>query len=365
MRSFAIWYDKKETASSSEPIIDIHINLWDENICGGKRKKVYIDFGFMIKNPIDDKDDNLIEKIEQINLYCPFAVQQENVTDLGKEIYAHDELVNAIFNEDYKLVKGIARYLCVDVRDKQQSKSRKNFIIYQLKEENFSFKQIADHGTLVSLKISNVFPADSHDSHEDLKNFRQYYFRFRLCADAKDLRFISREPKNLSLFQDAFIETQLIDFRLNSLRSCNSEIKDSFAKGNHFEINAVHYLVLRKASDELSYHGSTKLSSRLMENELWSQYINGLDKNVVAYHFKEIASKEKILEEFVILTRFEYKKNKWFLVSKYTLIVVLLGAVSSLLASWINESFSGYISIILFVAFLLLVFLPSFDEPDN
>ena len=343
MRGFAIWYDEKEkTSSSSKPIIDIHVNLWDEYICGGERKKVYIDFGFMIKNPTDDKP------IEQINLYCPFTVQQEKVKDLGKEVYDHDELVNAIFNENYKLIKGIARYLCVDARNK----SRKNFIIYQLKEENFSFKQIANHGTLVSLKISNVFPDNSHDSFKDLENYQQYYFRFRICADVNDLRFISQEPKNLSLFQDAFIETQLIDFRLNNLRSCNAEIKDSFAKGKHFKINAVHYLILRKASDELSYHDSTKLSSRLMENELWSRYINGLNKNVVAYHFKEISSEEKTLEEFVILTRFEYKRNKWFLVVKYTLLVVLLGAFSSLLASWMNESFSRFVSTII----LLVVF---------
>lgn len=349
MRSFAIWYDKKNNANASSPDIQIHINLWEKNICGGKRGEVCLDFGLLVHD---------IEFVSCVKLYCPFDVKKEDIEDLGTRIHEHIGLVNAIFNEDYSPQKITPRYLRVQVPESRRNKLKDDFFIYQLDENNFSVPDEKNNkGTIISIDISDVFPTKNHDSYEKLKGVKRYYFRFRIFVSPHDIKMISRRPKNISPLQDAFIETQVIDFRLNNLRSCNASIGDTFAKGEHFNIKAIHYLVLRNISDEISYYGSS-FSSRLLEDEMWSHYIEDLKKNIVAYHFKQTE-----VDEFVTLIRFEYKKYHLMLVLWYLFLVlwcdVLAGFCSNFLFNncfhILNYCVSGFIFIILGLIFYTII----------
>lgn len=313
MRSFAIWYDKKKNCvkSDKKPKIQVHVNLWEQNICDGERGEVCFDFGFLI---------HYMDNIEKLNLYCPFSIEKSDVLDLGEKIHQHLKLVNTIFNEDYKPTEIAPRYLSVQVPEDRKTELKENFLIYQLNESNFTVSDVdGKTGRVLSLNLADVVPQESHDHYDELKKFQRYYFRFRIFVDVSALKMISHRQKNISPFQDAFIETQVIDFRLNNLRSCNASIGDKFAKGAHFDIRSIHYLILRSVSDEIICHRSD-FSSRLLEDELWSDYIEGLKENIVAYHFKS-----QNVDEFVVLVRFEYKKRHWVLLLWYLALVLLLG----------------------------------------
>jgi hypothetical protein len=151
-----------------------------------------------------------------------------------------------------------------------------------------------------------------------------------------NLKLIFQKAKNVSPFQDAFTTTEVIDFRLNNLRSCCQFVRDEFAKGKHFKIKAIHYLILRDAADVFIHQGEN-VSSRLLEKDLWGSYIENLKNSIIAYHFKKRDEKNGPITEYGILTRFEYHNMKKNLILKYLYLVLYLGTLASVLATFFRE----------------------------
>lgn len=213
-------------------------------------------------------------------------------------------------------------------------------------------------------------PQEHHKYYKDLKDFKRHYFRFRISVDASMVKMISHRPKNISPFQDAFIETQVIDFRLNNLRSCNASIGDTFAKGEHFNIVAIHYLILRNVSDEFIYHGKD-ISSRVLEKEAWTEYFGKLQSNVMAYHFKEVCKRTMAsencdvensvdfgIDEFVILTRFDYQNWNVRLILSYLYLLIYVGCLASFVSTLLfKPTLTNYGLFSIAVGFILAGFV--------
>ena len=175
------------------------------------------------------------------------------------------------------------------------------------------------------------------------KNIFKYYFRIRIETNHNDVELINDEIKGISIFSNQFTNTEVIDFRLNDIRSCSEELREQFAKGNKFKILAIHYLILRNADDIIIHYGEP-ISSRMLENYLWKDYIDGTNKNIIAYHIKSKAKKQKddngkiitkYIEDFSDLTRFQYQKENWIVLTKYIVGIILFGAISGVLGNLI------------------------------
>ena len=115
------------------------------------------------------------------------------------------------------------------------------------------------------------------------------------------------------------------------MRSCAPLVRDEFAKGDHFSIRKVHYLLLRKTTDVFIHQGG-EVSSRLLEKHLWENYISGLKNNIVAYHFKkktgDTSSNSQSINDYSQLTRFEFECADFGKILAYLYIVFYLGVVS-------------------------------------
>jgi hypothetical protein len=346
MRSFAIWY-KKKNDNDNEAKVDIHINLWESKICSDDDSRVYIDFGLMFYD---------INLVDELYIYCPFNVDIDNVEDVGHRIIENDILVGAIFNDNYHAESGIPRRLIIT----PDNKDKDPFTIYELDTKNdLSIKKInqeggeVSHGSLLTFLLKDIL--DGKYGKTDEEPPTRYYFRIRISSNLEELSLMFQEAKNISPFQDAFVITQVVDFRLNNLRSCNRFIRDRIAKGDKFKIMQIHYLLLRKATDVFIHQGED-VSSRLLEKPLWKKYIDGLNENVIAYHFKKKSNNDEGIEDFCVLSRFEYQQlNKKKLIA-YTYLVVFLGVVSGLIANYlpqcpyvIHVSFTG---VLIFIAII-------------
>ena len=324
MRSFAIWYKRKET-HDKDVKVDIHVNLWESKICSDDDSRVYIDFGLMV-------DD--VEPIEELYIYCPFGVDTNDIEDVGHRIIENDILVGAIFNDNYHAESGIPRRLIIT----PDNKDKVPFTIYELDIKNdLSIKNISQegketsHGSLLKFSLKDIL--DGKYGKVDTEPPTRYYFRIRVSSSLEKLNLMFQEAKNISPFQDAFVITQVVDFRLNNLRSCNRFVRDKIAKGNKFEIMQVHYLLLRKATDVFIHQGED-VSSRLLEKPLWEKYIDGLNESVIAYHFKKKVKDNENIEDFCVLSRFEYQQLNRKKLAAYTYLVVFLGVVSGLIANY-------------------------------
>jgi hypothetical protein len=372
MRSFAVWYNTpSEIKNASEKVeninlnngkeISIHVNLWTK--IENEAKKYCFDIGLLIED---------LQGIENIYVYMPFDKHKVNVKDLGSIISKNNRLVNAIFNENFTTTSGQAKRLIVNGTGEKAS-----FIIYSL-EVNRQIDYInikksnGNTGTILKIKSCDI---DSR-----VESISRYYFRLRLEVEEKEVSLINNEVGGINIFSNAFTKTEVIDFRLNDIRSCSDELREEIAKGKTFNIKAVHYLILRKASDIIINYGK-KINSRMLEKDLWKDYIEESKHDIIAYHIKAKAKKKtnsrigyyvetkakkrvdintsyyfkaeikkrinnkdreelEYIQDFSDLTRFQYEKERnWIVVLVYIFTTVFIGALGSILGNF----FQGYI----------------------
>jgi hypothetical protein len=321
MRSFLIGYvpaSEEDTKKIAEEAW-VHINLWEKK--EGKTLKVIIDFGIMVKD---------VKKIKAINIYSPFDI--EEVNDISALLMANNQLISAVFNENYK-------------------HNDDGFIIKPHKRDPFVLslidkEDIKNDKNLVTLDTKNV----------KLVPKTRSYFRIRLTLLKNNCReFIFNLKSNLSPFSDFFTSTEIIDFRLNDIRSFGSDYRCFIGnKAKLFHIHSVRYLILRVPSEILIHHGDAMKNSRYLETSIWKDY--GLPNDMIAYHFhrkaerierkKDDSNKSsfdyKYINHFSILARFQCQKPRYFKIIVYVIVItLLLGSVSGLVGNVLHSFIQG------------------------
>lgn len=343
MRSFALWYSPQSKYSGecsailkpdsigqhthnkkiNEKLKEVSVHI---NLSGGKEspKKYYFDFGFLVED---------ISGIETLYLYCPFDLESDKsqIKDLGK-IISENKLVNAIFNESYTTTGGNPKRLVVN----KPESGDPSFIIYSLDIENQvdikKCKRDADTpGSILAIKVNDI-------KYEEIK---KYYFRIRIAVPGNDVQLINDRIQGDSVFQRYFTNTEVIDFRLNDIRSCSEELREQFNKGKKFGILATHYLVLRDANDVIIHHGM-ELSSRMLEDNLWRTYFDESNYDMIAYHFKSKAIKRKkkvvkYVDDFTALTRFQYQRGTTRHILLYIGVIILVGIITGVVGNWVSK----------------------------
>ncbi|SKA11854.1 hypothetical protein SAMN02745174_02605 [Cetobacterium ceti] len=339
VRSFALWYTDKNKGEK-KPVIkkeaEVHINLWNNSLTG-KDKISYIDLGIFLKD---------IKDIEYIKFFIPAKKDQITIEDLIERIKdSKGQLLNAIFNEDYETIYGgqakktlvkcskkgeqiinmkfspsLEAEMSIFYKKQGKSNDRQDFYLYELSSETQIDKIELDGGTIVRLNLNEINIEDGLTS---------YYFRIRCKINGK-VEFIKDQVKDVSFFNSFFTKIEIIDFRLNDIRSCKKNIKEKYENQRNFNIKKVHYLVLRNAQDEVIYFGDLK--SRILEVDLWKDYFkNDFQKqDVIAYHIKQINKKnDENKKSFTNLIRFKYENTNWTRLIFSALIIIFINFISS------------------------------------
>lgn len=321
MRSFVLWFEEDETIDNSKSEerrtekrndIDIHINQWQSKL---DRSVNYFDFGFFIKD---------IRSKNRIFFFIPFDIEYINQKDLCDIICGSEQarLVNAIFNDNFH-ISSIENPKCTIV-NKNNGKDEK-FIIYSLSDEQLKLRK-EDKGSIIEIDLSKV--------KKDSKIF-EYYFRFRL--EFKDGgNVIKKGVSETSILQTLFTRIEIIDFRLNDVRSSLKSVVEKYLNGSHFNIKKIHYLILRNEKDEFLFHGGG-INSRVLEDELWHMYffenkkkrfkfLKNQNSDIIAYHLKEKSETE--IESYSKLVRFRYsiKTIKSILLFLLWTFLIMLGS---------------------------------------
>lgn len=347
MRSFVLWYEPINKEEKEERIkLDVHINLWKKDKTSNllyKEDEIFIfDFGFMISD---------IKKLKKLSFYVPFKISK--FEDLGKILLKSTDLIEAIFNEECKVSTFHPGRKQVNIQTK------KEFIIYSLSNHQLKRKEINEDnhkGEILTFDLSDVLSDEECHHNKDISKIKQYYIRFRLKVKKKNIFMIKKQDTEENPFTNIFRRTEIIDFRINDLRTCSEDIKEEFARKSKFLIEKIHYLLLRNANDEFLYHDG-KVNSRILEDYIWKDYMEDLNKDLVAYHLKEKISKEpktvslieikkaekinflevkenteaKEIKSFSKLVRFNYPETniKSFLICSFYL--VLIGFLSTII----------------------------------
>lgn len=318
MRSFVLWYESRED-TSSEVNLDIHINLWK------KKKPVetfVFDFGLMI-----DK----IDLIKNIYFYLPFKESRWN--DLGHIISSNPKLVEAIFNENCNVSTFHPKRVKIKFKE-----SDEEFVLYSLSQEDIR-KESYSKGELLTLNVNSILDISEIQENDDIENIRKYYFRFRFEISKDKVYLIKESDLNKNFFLDIFSRTETIDFRINDIRSCSEKVMEEYYRNKKFHINKIHYLLLRNSNDEFLYLDGN-INSRVLEKELWSNYIESVPEDVIAYHIKEVPKNETDgIKSFSKLVRFKYDKTSWIRI----VIIILVNAYLKEIIEFLIELFKNLI----------------------
>ncbi|MDR2552026.1 MAG: hypothetical protein LBD31_02520 [Treponema sp.] len=307
MYSFVLWYtpgctncagqggDKKEAW--------VHINLWKEG--SHEKGPIKIDFGIMVRG-IDD--------IKSIHLYSPFAFQ--SCEDLAGLLRENPPLIRAVFNESYEFDSGEQDFI---IRPKEGDP----FILHAL----LMGQDLNVQGRIITINTETMG-----------KPLKQYYFRFRITIPRENDRgLISTHKRDISRFSDYLTSTEIIDFRLNDIRSCDRECRNHIGRGSLFGIRSVNYFILRDPADLVIYHGG-ETRCRHLEPEIWEPYGLPREKRLIAYHFYQRAPKKdgnghEHIRDFSVLVRFQRQEAKILIILALTLLLGLLGGLAAGLAA--------------------------------
>lgn len=347
MRSFVLWYKKRPAQTEEEKVkaeLDLHINLWKNQ--NGNKEEFIFDFGFFIDN---------IKKVKSICLYTPFKIY--NITDLGIKVKDKHSLIDAIFNEKCKITS-----LPVGKRILVQS-DKKEFMFYFLGDDQVSIKEINDShgGSIIEFNVENILGEEEEEAFGDenseiknLLNIKKYYFRFRLKGQKENIKFIRNQDYGNDVFSNLFTRTEIIDFRLNDIKTCSETIKEKYVSNVKFDINKIHYLLLRNFNDDFIYYDGN-VNSRMLESDLWKDYIEETDEDLIAYHIKKKKeNNNEFIESFTNLSRFRYQKNNFYVSTKYFIFLLL----SSIIPGIATNIIYGKWKPSLFVIFILTLTYP-------
>ncbi|SEB05979.1 hypothetical protein SAMN05443667_11826 [Flavobacterium gillisiae] len=309
MKSIAIWYKPLDFNLETIEKLDLHFNFW--KIPNGTSKShKFLDIGIKISNT---------KNIEALKIYFPVRIKDADFEDIVEKFIHKVDLVSAIFNENYKVIS-TATSKSFEIKD---TKNEFVFNIYKTSISDLIFEDKYE-GTVVSICIP--------------KEEKTNYFRFRIKGDfINSLTTISR-PTN-SIFQSAFSEIEMIDFRVNEIRDLNHDLLEQINVERLLKIQKQHFFFICSKDEELIGNHQPFLSCRNLENYKWDDYVGNKkidNQTYLAYHWKE-----KEVESVSTLIKTKYEKNNWKTIAKYTIFAVIFAVVVNLVSNWLYEVIKG------------------------
>lgn len=305
MKSIAIWYKPIYREIVADEKLDLHFNFW-KIPNGTTRSHEFLDIGIKLSNT---------NNIEFLKIYVPIKIKKSDFEDIVDKFISKPDLLNAIFNENYKVTSdGTSK--SSEIRD-----ANNNFVfnIYKTSISDLDFEE-KYNGTIISVNIP--------------KELKTNYFRFRIKGVFINSLTTISKPTN-SIFQSAFSEIEMIDFRVNEIRDLNHDLLEQIKEERLLKIQKQHFFFICSKDEELIGNHQPFLSCRNLENYKWDDYVGNKKINnqtYLAYHWKE-----KEVESVSTLIKTKYEKNNWKTIAKYAIFAFLFAVVVNLVSSWLYE----------------------------
>lgn len=308
MKTYAIWYEKKDLNCNEQAEIEVHFNLWKlpKSNRGNwfnrssANDQLFLDFGLKLVNRKD---------VKSIKLFLPFNLSKTDIYDLGEKFLRHTDLITGVFNDDYPIESGFK-----PKQIKVNEGPGKYFIIYTLDVENHDCNLESKYsGTILSINI----PEDLIDTDEPL------YYRFRISTKELDdtMKRLKYAGHSLEIIS---ADTHIIDFRVNEKRLYDRSMSEKIRSQGEFKFSKLHFLLMTNSQDEVMTWGENP-SSRQIEESIWSKYVGEEYNlsNVFAYHWKQKSGSKPITSHNSLIKIRVQKSNATKLVTYLIWLAVL------------------------------------------
>jgi len=339
-KSLAFWLEGINTDSHE---IDLHVNYWllhqntDDELS-------YLDIGvkFFGLDGASDQDG-------AINVYFPFKITKDNYhPGLGELVCSRTDLIQTIFNARHKSTCNSSN-TSVDIEFENNRKEKdilRVFTQISCSPENGGVRIVdTDEGStlLFPLALFRVTkktdsPALEQTSHDQAL---PGYIRFRIKLGAQETKVLSQSYKHSDSFILSRLEsTEIVDFRLNEVRDLPGIVQSKNLIGAG--IKNIHFFLIREVDSEYKQAHANFHRCRLLEKELWNEYLSLEPKDKMApkqmliYHWKEPGKVDKespgktqaSIEKFTAFAKFSKITVTYKNLCLFLLFALAIGAVS-------------------------------------
>lgn len=312
--SMQIWYTGEH---NKDTILELDINLWRlEKIKNG----IYMDFGLKIKKASD---------VEKVFIYFPFVFYKNEVLDLGT-MFNDNKILKGIFNENYLVSINTTNPKNILVKDDISNEIL--FAIYAFDVEKDIAIENMYGGTIMSFEVKRASQTDAK------------YYRFRICLKEYSPFIEHYQPKN-SFFESAFIETEMLDFRINEKRNQDPNLMERIIECNRFRITDINFFVMTSIKDEIISDGINLIYKRQLEmGEFWKSYLETEYGRMSVYKCNNIKkNQQEVIDDFSCFAKINYRKSNVKTIITYLLVLFIVTIVFSLVANIVSNVVWHYI----------------------
>lgn len=286
----------------------------------------FLDFGLLL---YDAKD------VSSVQFYLPFKVEAVQVADLGRML-ANDNLLSILFNEPFRVEND------PNIRDYQYASStgekKQAFWIACLASTDFKIHPLK-HGTILEVlfKTKPNLQKGIKKADDEKRDNYNLYIRIRINnLSEKSLSYI--ESVSNDFFQSVFSRTEMINLHINAIGEFDDDdYKDLVSKHSFLVFSKVHFFFIGSSEEETILGTTTYTDNRLLDSKKWKPYIGGNNpqgRKCLAYHWKKTGP----MDNCNIFLRTVYSSANLWKILKYSAIVIILGAMGSMLSSVVLPS---------------------------
>lgn len=321
--SMAVWASPRSTTQSTG---EVHFNYWrisghKEGVFGSGAEDI-AEIGVLLDSPTD---------VEEISIFLPAKRACLNISDCAPQ-FSRVEIAQGIFNEllscksvgaphpqSIELEKVGGGLLC---RVHQFPKVNGVLDPAQLSISDTS------NGTIVTVMRKAI-----NESCVNLPAGSAVYFRIRASINSKaEAPFIKVISPKDSAFHSGFDEIEYIDFRFNDTRTLPPQIASELRNTDLVRFRVMAFLTAIPVSANLTSSSSDPHKSRLLEKDVWKDYIpGGLPKGMMVYHWKK--SDPNGVDSFSAFVKMQTRKTGIWVLFIYLGFALVFGMVGNLLAS--------------------------------
>lgn len=310
--SIQIWYEGEKSVSAG---LELDVNIWRLK---SVRTKVIMDFGLKIKK------SSLVNKVY---IYFPFNFEKQSVSDLGKA-FQNPGILKGIFNENYVISDNTSNPKNLLVKDDETNKVL--FSIYTFTDENDLKIENAYAGTIISFAVKQAAQTETR------------YYRFRIATRDYSPFVEHHRPKN-TFFESAFIETELLDFRINEKRNQDPNLIEKITEHMRFQLDNINFFVMTSINDEVISDGVNLIYKRQLEmGGFWKSYL-GIDYKKMSVYKSNNVRKNSSIEDFSCFAKINYRKSNVLTIFKYLFVLLIITILYSVCANMISNMVWHYI----------------------
>lgn len=302
--SIQIWYSSKNNVDVE---LDLDINIWRLK---NTKTDVFMDFGLKIEKA---------SVVDKLFIYFPFLFDKSAIVDLGNT-FENPQILKGIFNENYVISNNTSNPKNILVKDDTTNGAL--FSVYKINVENDFSVENSYGGTIVSFDVKKA------------KQTETRYYRFRIATKEFSPFIEHHRPKN-TFFESAFIETELLDFRINEKRNQDSSLIEKITENNRFKIKNINFFVMTSIKDEVISDGINLIYKRQLEmGDFWKPYLEANYEKMSVYKSNNVKKNSQgNIDDFSCFARINYRKSNIFTIIKYLFVLLLITIVFTIISN--------------------------------